>query len=140
MAWLAVVAAAATIVVESFVRITDAIGVPPLIASAVVLALGTSLPELIVDLTAVRRGAVALAVGELFGSSLVDSSLALGVGPAIRATEVSPEATTACLIAAVAVLGATIVAASRRVHGNGSAVPLLLIYAVATAILVATVS
>lgn len=140
LAWLAVVATAALIVVESFVRITDALGVPPLIASAIVLALGTSLPELIVDLTAVRSGAMALAVGELFGSSLVDSSLALGIGPAIRSTVVSPAASTACVIAAVGVLGATVVAASRRVHRNSSAVPLLVLYVMATALLVVTVS
>ena len=140
VAWLAVVAVAATVVVGSFVRITDALGVSPLIASAIVLALGTSLPELIVDLTAVGRGAVALAVGELFGSSLVDSSLALGIGPAIRSTVVSPSATAACLIAGAGVLGATVVAASRQVHRSSSAVPLLVVYAVATVLLVATVS
>jgi cation:H+ antiporter len=140
VAWLVVVAAAASIVVESFVRLTDALGVPALVASAIVLALGTSLPELIVDLTAVRSGAVALAVGELFGSSLVDSSLALGIGPAIRSTAVSSAATTACLIAAGGVLAAMMIAASRRVHHSSSAVPLVAVYVVATALLVATVS
>ena len=100
LGWLAVVAAASTLVVESFVELTDDIGVPQLVASAVVLSLGTSLPELVVDLTALRRGAAALALGDLFGSSLLDATLAIGIGPALRATTVSNDATTACLIAA----------------------------------------
>ena len=51
--WLAIVAGAATLVVQAFVRISHEIGVPELVAGTLVLALGTSLPELVVDWTAI---------------------------------------------------------------------------------------
>jgi cation:H+ antiporter len=128
--WLAIVGVSATIVVRSFTELTDVVGVPELVASAVVLALGTSLPELVVDLTAIRRGAIALALGDLFGSSFVDATLAIGSGPAIRATAVSADATTACVIAAVGVVLAAILMASRSTHGRYSALALFGIYGV----------
>jgi cation:H+ antiporter len=139
LGWLALVAVASTVVVESFVQLTDDIGVPQLVASAVVLSLGTSLPELVVDLTALRRGAAALALGDLFGSSLLDSTLAIGSGPALRATEVSPGAATACLIAAVGVAGSTVIVISRRRHRYPSAALLFVLYgAVMAWLIVAT--
>jgi len=139
LGWLAVVAVASTVVVESFVRITDDIGVPQLVASAVILSLGTSLPELVVDLTALRRGAAALALGDLFGSSLLDSTLAIGSGPALRATEVSPDASTVCLIAAVGVAGATLIVMRHRSHHYASAALLFVLYgAVTTWLILAT--
>jgi cation:H+ antiporter len=136
LGWLLVVGAAATLVVESFIELSERLGLPELIASAIVLSLGTSLPELVVDWTAIRRGAVALAIGDLFGSSLLDATLALGIGPALRAVTVSPTAVTACLIAAMGVMAATVIAGSRPSHGRSSATLLFLVYGAATAALI----
>jgi cation:H+ antiporter len=137
--WLLIVAAAAMLVVRSFVEVTEAVGVPELFASAIVLSIGTSLPELVVDWTAIRRGAAALAIGDLFGSSLLDATLAIGIGPAVRAITVSPGAVMACVIAAVAVLAATAVGSARPVLGIRSGAALLGIYGVAAvALIVAT--
>jgi cation:H+ antiporter len=140
LGWLAVVAVASTVVVQSFVRLTDAVGVPELVASAVVLALGTSLPELVVDITALRRGAAALALGDLFGSSLLDATFAIGSGPALRATSVSSDAALTCVLAAVGVALATVLIASRREHRLVSAFTLLCIYAGTTAAIIVTTS
>ena len=134
--WLLIVAAAAMVVVQSFVEVTDAFGVPELFASVVVLSIGTSLPELVVDWTAIRRGAAALAIGDLFGSSLLDATLALGSGPAIRAVIVSPAAAATCVIAAVAVVAATGVGAARPTLGLRAGAALLTIYGAATIALV----
>ena len=136
LGWLLLVGLAATAVVESFIAISDQFGIPELIASAIVLSLGTSLPELVVDWTAIRRGAVAMALGDLFGSSLLDATLAIGIGPALRAVTVSPTAATACLIAAMGVMAATVIAGSRPSHGRPSATLLLLVYGAATAALI----
>ena len=136
LGWLILVGLASTAVVESFIALSDSLGVPELVASAVVLSIGTSLPELVVDWTAIRRGAVALAIGDLFGSSLLDATLALGIGPALRAITVSPTAATACLIAAMGVMAASVIAGSRPVHGRSSATLFLLVYGAATVAIV----
>lgn len=136
LAWLAVVAGAATLVVQAFVHISDELGVPELVAGTVVLALGTSLPELVVDWTALRRGAAALAVGDLFGSSLVDASLAVGIGPMIRPTDVSDAAVSSVIVVAVGVAAATVIWRFRR---GGSIVPailLLVVYGVCMAVII----
>jgi cation:H+ antiporter len=46
---------------------------------AVVVALITSLPELVTDVSAVRRGAPDLALGDLFGSSMANMAILAGV-------------------------------------------------------------
>lgn len=130
--WLVVVAVAATVVVQSFVEVTESIGVPEIVAGAVVLALGTSLPELIVDWTAIRRGAAALALGDLFGSSLLDATLAIGLGPSLTPTLVSAEAATTCVIAAIGVVAATVIVASRPVLNRTTALSMFGVYAVTT--------
>lgn len=140
LAWLAVVGVSATVVVESFVGLTDRIGLPELLTSALVLSLGTSLPELVVDWTAVRRGATALAIGDLFGSTLLDATLAPGIGPALRAVEVSPTATTVTVIAALAVVAATAIAASKPVHDRRTSPLMFLVYGAAVAAVLVTVA
>jgi cation:H+ antiporter len=107
--WLGVVGGAAALIVRSFIEITDTIGVPEFIASSIVLALGTSLPELVVDWTAIRRGAAALAIGDLFGATLIDSTVSVGAGPIVSSTAVSTEAMTGTLIFALGIAVATIV-------------------------------
>ncbi|NNE11898.1 MAG: sodium:calcium antiporter, partial [Ilumatobacter sp.] len=103
LGWLAVVGGSSVALVQAFVQLADTIGVPELIASTMVLALGTSLPEFVVDWTALRRGAATLALGDLFGSSLVDATLSIGIGPVIRPIDVSNSA-----IASVAIVAAGI--------------------------------
>jgi cation:H+ antiporter len=129
MGWLAVVGAAATVAVQSFVRVAETIGVPELFASTVVLALGTSFPELVVDWTAIRRGAVALAFGDLFGSSLVDATLSIGIGPVIRPTAVSSEASASVLLIAVGIAVTTVVVLVHHDRGRRLATELVVVYA-----------
>lgn len=112
LGWLAVVGLAASLTVRSFIELTDRIGVPEFVASSVVLALGTSMPELVVDWTAIRRGAAALAIGDLFGSSLVDATLSVGIGPVFVGVAVSAEALTGTLVVAVGVAVATTIVAT----------------------------
>ena len=117
IAWLGLVGLAAALIVRSFLELTEIFGVPELIASSIVLALGTSVPELVVDWTAIRRGAAALAIGDLFGATLIDSTLSVGIGPVVSPTAVSDEAMTSVLVMAIGIAVATIVVAfvtSRR--------------------------
>jgi cation:H+ antiporter len=72
---------ASALVVNSIIGISQNMNLPEFIVSFFVLGLGTSLPELMVDLTAIKRGQFGLAVGDIFGSNMVDLTLALGIGP-----------------------------------------------------------
>jgi len=70
---------AAHLVVSSGLNIADILGAPPILIGAKVVAIGTSLPELTLDLTAVRRGRVQLAIGDIIGSNLTNLTLVLGL-------------------------------------------------------------
>ena len=88
---LAVVGGGATVAVIGFIELSEAMGVPEFIIAFFGTAVGTSLPELVVDVTALRRGERDLAIGDVFGSSLVDSSLSIGIGPLIAPTAISSD-------------------------------------------------
>jgi cation:H+ antiporter len=76
---LAGVIVAARLVVSSGVTIAAILGAPPILLGAKVIAIGTSLPELTTDITAVRRGRVHLAIGGIIGSNLTNLTLVLGL-------------------------------------------------------------
>jgi cation:H+ antiporter len=75
---IAVVMVAARFAVWSASDIAAILGVPPILIGAKIVAIGTSLPELALDVTAVRRGRVHLAIGDVIGSNLTNIALVLG--------------------------------------------------------------
>lgn len=54
-------------------------------------SIGTSAPEVVVDITALIRGAPGIALGDALGSSLVDSTLSIGTGSSFLPAEVTRE-------------------------------------------------
>lgn len=135
---LLAVGAGATAAVRGLVSLSEQIGVPEFLLAFFGASLGTSAPEIAVDLTALRRGVPAIALGDALGSSLIDSTLSIGVGPIV-----APAAVTARLavlaslytLGAVLVVGALLVA--RRRHDRRSGAVLIALYALSYAVLVA---
>jgi cation:H+ antiporter len=74
------------IVIESILEITRILNISEFIASFFIASIGTSLPELTVTLTAIRKGQQELAIGDIMGSSLLDASISIGVGPLLFPT------------------------------------------------------
>jgi cation:H+ antiporter len=77
--------------IESSVNIMNALFLPPAFVGATILALGTSLPELVVAVKAVRQGYVSLAFGSVIGSCVVNLTLVLGAAAVIAPLTVSLE-------------------------------------------------
>jgi cation:H+ antiporter len=69
------------LVVESVIEISTALGVSEYLVSFFFVSLGTSMPELIVSISAIRRRHFELAIGDIIGSCIVDATLAVGLGP-----------------------------------------------------------
>ncbi len=90
--FLLLVGAGAAAFVRAFIELSAAFGVPEYLIAFFGASFGTSLPELAVDLTALSRGRKDIAVGDIVGSCLIDSTIAMGAGPLI-----SPIAVTAAL-------------------------------------------
>lgn len=70
---------AARLVVTSGLELASLLGAPSILLGAKVIAIGTSLPELTTDFSAVRRGRVHLAIGGIIGSNLTNLTLVLGL-------------------------------------------------------------
>jgi cation:H+ antiporter len=91
----------ARVVVLSAKQLADATGIEQTFIGATLLAITTSLPELVVSLAAVRIGAHDLAVGNLFGSNAANMTILLILdiayvkGPILSA--VDPAQTTAAI-------------------------------------------
>lgn len=106
------------------------LGVSPAIVGLTVVAIGTTLPELITGIIAVRKGHVDLAVGNVVGSSIFNIACIFGLAATISPLEV-PEGgilsicVMGVLCIALMVMSRTTNKAISRVEGAG----LLLVYA-----------
>ncbi len=133
---LAVVGGGATLAVYSLVRLANSIGVPEFLLAFFGASVGTSLPEVMVDITALRRGAPGIALGDALGSSLVDSTLSIGAGPAVAPADVTTRLAvvgSVYTLGAIAAVGALLTV--RRRHDRASAVVLIGLYALSYAVL-----
>lgn len=86
---LAAVGAAAAVLVFAVASLSTALGIPEYILSFFGASVGTSLPELAIEFTALRRGHREIAMGDVLGSCLVDASLSIAVGPLLFPTLVA---------------------------------------------------
>jgi len=74
------VAIGSYVVVESVITLSAVLHVREYFISFFVVAIGTSLPELAVDLVAIRKKQYEIAIGDAIGSCIVDSGLSIGIG------------------------------------------------------------
>jgi len=91
---LAVIAICSAVLVWSAQGIVSNLGVSELVVGVVVLALGTSLPELAVIVVAARRGEHELALGNVIGSNLFNTLAVVGIASIIAPYVVDPELVT----------------------------------------------
>ncbi len=98
---LAAIGLGATLAVTAVTELAEIWGVPAFIIAFFGASIGTSLPELIVATTALRRGETELAIGDVLGSSFADATLSISVGPLLFPTVIDGGlALTGALIAA----------------------------------------
>ncbi len=82
---LVLVAAVVIVVMSAYVVTVNSIelacifGVAESVVGATILAIGTTLPEMSVNIAAVRKGNIGLAVGDIVGSTITNLTLILGL-------------------------------------------------------------
>ncbi|HEC40854.1 hypothetical protein LCGC14_1039080 [marine sediment metagenome] len=84
----------AYMIVNSVIVISRFLNIHEYIISFFIVAIGTSLPELAVDINALRLKHHSIAIGDIIGSCIVDSTLSIGIGQVLF-----PQAVTATLAA-----------------------------------------
>lgn len=127
---LGFVAGSAMLALWAIVGIADEFGAPEFLVSFFLASIGTSLPELVFDITALRRGEVELAIGDVIGSSFVDATLSIGIGPLIASTAVTTKLVVpAAVWATVAMVLVTVMMARIHRHDWRTGAVLMGVYA-----------
>lgn len=79
----ACVAAGALFTVESVCRLCANLGIQERIISVTVVAVGTSLPELVTAVTSARKGTGQLSLGNILGANVINGTLLLGLSATV---------------------------------------------------------
>lgn len=85
LAGTALVVGGSKLLVESAVHVAQALGLSPLVIGLTIVAVGTSLPELITAITSSRRNVSDLAVGNLLGANIANLTLIAGSAAGMHA-------------------------------------------------------
>ncbi len=80
----------AHLTIQGGVGVAEALGVSQVVIGLTLVSVGTSLPELVACLAAVRHGESEIAVGGIVGSNIFNTLLVLGVTSVIRPVPIPP--------------------------------------------------
>ncbi|TET18689.1 sodium:calcium antiporter [Candidatus Bathyarchaeota archaeon] len=101
------IAIGAYAVIQSVITLSAVFHISEYLISFFVMAIGTSLPELMVDVMALRKKQYRLAIGDAIGSCIVDASVSVGIGQLFFPQAVSGE--TAMITGLYAIFGSIVV-------------------------------
>ncbi|NMB63123.1 MAG: sodium:calcium antiporter [Chloroflexi bacterium] len=83
------VGAGSVLIINSVIKLAEDIHIPEYFISFFIVGIGTSLPELFVDITAIKKKQYNIAIGDILGSCLVDATLSIGLGQLLFPQKVS---------------------------------------------------
>ena len=77
--------------IENVVLIAQGIGISETVAGITIIAIGTSLPELVTSLVAIKKGHVDIGIGNIVGSNIYNILMIMGVASVITGIAVTPD-------------------------------------------------
>lgn len=92
------------LVVDSASAIAIKFGMSELMVGLTIVAVGTSLPELVTSVVAAKKGELDIAVGNAVGSSIMNILLILGVSAVLRPISIEPSALVDVIVMALSIL------------------------------------
>jgi cation:H+ antiporter len=119
----------ANFVVESGTNITRVFGVSEWIIGIFLISLGTSLPELVVSLVAVKKGNAEMSIGNIIGSNVANFSMVLGAASLINPLTVDLVATKFDMLIMIAASITLLFILANKLYNKAGAIFLLIILA-----------
>ncbi len=80
------------LLVDHGIMIAQWWGVPEAVISLTMIALGTSLPELITCMSALAKGYVGLSIGNILGANILNVAMVIGLSAGVHPLEISQQA------------------------------------------------
>lgn len=125
---LAAIVGGGELVVESAKTIARTFGMSETLIGVTIVAIGTSLPELVTSVVAAHKGQSEIAIGNVVGSNIFNIMFVMGMSSAFTPIGVVPEALIDCLVMiGVNVLGYLLCLKSKRL-GRVDGIILLIVY------------
>ena len=121
--------------VEGSASIAKRLGIPQLIIGLTIVAMGTSLPELVTSIVAARKGQNDIAMGNVIGSNLFNIFLILGVSSVITPIPVQATSIVDCLFL-IAISAVFYLPARKGKLGRVPGIAMVAMYAVYTVYLI----
>ncbi|MCW8895155.1 calcium/sodium antiporter [Sulfurimonas sp.] len=119
----------ASFVVESGTNIARTFGVSEWIIGIFLIALGTSLPELVVSLVAIKKGNAEMSIGNIIGSNVANFSMVLGAASLVNPLTVDLIATKFDMFIMVAASITLVFILANKLYNKAGAIFLLIILA-----------
>lgn len=105
----------ADLLVDKGTLIAQSLGIPQRVISVIAIAIGTSLPELVTTITALRKKVGALSVGNILGANIIDLTLILPIcsfismGKGTGSLAVSASSVTIDMVVCLAAIGVAVI-------------------------------
>jgi len=123
------VAIGAYCIVQSIITLSSLFHVHEYIISFFIASIGTSLPELAVDVNAIRQKHYKIAIGDIVGSCIVDATLSIGIGQVFFPQAISAElAVPTVLYAIIASFIVFIIVAVRKKMDKKAGITFIILY------------
>jgi cation:H+ antiporter len=126
---LVLLVVAGQLIVTAAKGIGESLGWSQFVIGSIVVAIGTSTPELVTTIVATRRGHIGVGIGTILGSNIFNSLLIVGVAGAISPIEVSLNTAFIALFAAF-VAGLLVIPNSRSELAKRNGILLIATYAI----------
>ena len=119
----------ASFVVESGTNIARSLNVSEWIIGLFLISLGTSLPELIVSLVAIKKGNAEMSIGNIIGSNVANFSMVLGASSLIHPLVVDLKATQFDMLIMVSASLVLLLILANKLYNKAGGIFLLMILA-----------
>lgn len=123
-------------VVDGATAVARLLGLSETLIGLTIVAIGTSLPELVTSIVAARKGEADIAVGNVVGSNIFNIFFILGMSAVICPVGIGMESVYDMMILTVVSLGAWAFMGKKKSFGRGSGIVMILLYAAYTAYII----
>lgn len=136
IAGLAAVICGGQLVVNNATIIAKSLGMSDTLVGLTIVAIGTSLPELVTSITAARKGDSGIALGNAVGSCIFNILFILGATSLISPVNVANELITDTIILIAVCVMVTVFAGTKKITSKAEGIIMILCYAAYTAYII----